>query len=213
MGVKVCWAKLRPGHGSDVEAAPQLSSIDVIASALEPVMPMVGRMSSPDGAVTLMLGDLINAPAAAQQLGQDRWDEFIRDHHLLVQRIVSGHDGQVVKFQVDGFMASFNSAHGALHTALELQRTFASTSPEGQALSMRLGLHSGFVIANPDELLGRNVVLGARIAAIAKAGEILVSSTLKQYTESDPSFSFEPRGEYHFKGLHGEHDIYSVPWR
>jgi class 3 adenylate cyclase len=212
MGVKVCCERLLPGQRFDVEAAPQLSSIDVIASALEPVMPAVGRMSSPDGAVTLMLGDLVDAPAGAQRLGQDRWDQFLRDHHLLVERVVSSHDGQVAKFQADGFVASFNSAQGGLHAALELQRTFAGTSLDGQTLSMRLGLNSGFVIANPDELLGRNVVLAARIAAKARAGEILVSSTLKQYTESDPSLSFEPRGEYHFKGLHGEHDVYAVAW-
>ena len=53
--------------------------------------------------------------------------------------------------------------------------------------------------------MGRNVVLAARIAAKAKAGEILVSSTLKDYTETDPSLRFEEHGEYHFKGLHGEH--------
>ena len=74
-------------------------------------------------------------------------------------------------------------------------------------------MHSGFVITGEDDLLGRNVVLTSRIAAHAKAGEILVSSTLKQYTESDPSFQFEPRGEHHFKGLLGEHVVYSVRWR
>jgi class 3 adenylate cyclase len=67
-------------------------------------------------------------------------------------------------------------------------------------------------MANPDQLLGRNVVLAARIAGHATGGEILVSSTLKQYTETDTSVLFEPRGEYHFKGLHGEHTIYSVVW-
>ena len=46
-----------------------------------------------------------------------------------------------------------------------------------------------------------------------EAGEILVSSTLKQYTETDPSFEFEPRGEHHFKGLLGEHTVYGVRWR
>ena len=80
-------------------------------------------------------------------------------------------------------------------------------------MALRVGLHSGFVIANPDDLLGRNVVLATRIAAHAKAGEILVSSTLKEYTESDPSFEFEARGEHHFKGLLGEHAVYAVPWR
>jgi class 3 adenylate cyclase len=194
-----------------LESGIQLTSIDVIASALEPVMPAVGRMSSPDGAITLMLGDIADARAAAEQMGAERWERVISDHHLLVDRIIAHHDGEVVKFEGDGFLASFNSAHGGLHAGVELQRTFAGAGSEG--LTMRVGLHSGFVIANPEQLLGRNVVLAARIAAAAKAGELLVSSTLKQYTQTDPSFTFEPRGEYHFKGLHGEHEVYSVAWR
>src|SRR5947209_17884871 len=107
------------GGRPDVESPLQLSSIDVIASALEPVMPAVGRMSSPDGAVTLMLGDIADAHAAAQQLGAERWDRLVADHHLLVDRIVGHHDGAVVKFERDGFVASFNSAHGGLHAGME----------------------------------------------------------------------------------------------
>lgn len=191
------------------------TSIDVIASALEPLTPAVRHVSSPDGALTLMLSDIADAGALASQLEPARWEQLISDHHLLVERLVAHHDGQVVKFERDGFLASFGSAHGGLYTALELQRTFNSTGDDGALtpLALRIGLHSGFVIANSDELLGRNVVLASRIASHARGGEILVSSSLKQYTQSDPSFSFEPRGEHHFKGLLGEHAIYSVPWR
>jgi class 3 adenylate cyclase len=197
-----------------MESPVQLSSIDVIASALEPVLPDVGRLSSPDGAVTLMLSDIADADVAEKDLGAERWERLVADHHALVEQLVSHHDGQVVKFERDGFLASFNSAHAGLHAALELQRALAGTAPiDGPALELRVGVHSGFVIANPDQLLGRNVVLTARIAAQAEGGEVLVSSTLKQYTESDPSFSFEFRGEHHFKGLHGEHAVYAVPWR
>jgi class 3 adenylate cyclase len=190
----------------------QLTSIDVIASALEPVMPTVERMSSPDGAITLMLSDIADADAAAERLGQERWERVLGDHHLLVERLVSQHDGDIVKFERDGFLASFNSAHAGLHAGVDLQRTFTGVGQDGQSLSLRVGLHSGFVIANPEQLLGRNVVLAARIAAQAKGGEILVSSTLKEYTETDPSFRFELRGDHHFKGLLGEHTLYSVPW-
>ena len=198
-----------------MEPSVHLTSIDVIASALEPLTPAVGRLSSPDGALTLMLSDVADAGAVAARLGPDRWERLLADHHLLVERLLALHDGQVIRFEHDGFLASFNSAHGGLHAAVELQRTFAGTVGEGesQALALRIGVHSGFVITNSDELLGRNVVLAARIAAHAKAGEILVSSTLKEYTESDPSFRFEPRGEHHFKGLLGEHALYGVPWR
>ncbi len=192
-----------------------LTSIDVIASALEPVTPAVSRLSSPDGALTLMLSDIADAGAVAAQLGPERWEQLLRDQHLLVERLVDHHDGQVVRFEHDGFLASFNSAHGGLHAAVELQRTFESPGDDGEplAVALRIGLHSGFVIAGSEQFLGRNVVLAARIAAFAGAGEILVSSTLKQYTESDPSFQFEPRGEHHFKGLLGEHAVYSVRWR
>lgn len=191
----------------------QLSSIDVIASALGPSIPMLGELSSPDGSVTLMLGDIENASAAAEELGTEDWEQLLRDHQTLVDQLVAHHDGRVVKYQADGFLASFNSAHAGLHGAVELQRTFTGTPRAGsQSLSVRLGLHSGFVIAESDQLLGRNVVLAARIAAHAHGGEILVSSSLKQYTERDPSFTFEPRGEFHFKGLLGEHELYAVRW-
>jgi len=180
-----------------------------MASALEPVAPMLGQLSSPDGAVTLMLSDIVGAAAAEQQLGPERWERLVSDHHLLVQQTVAHHDGQVVKFERDGFFASFNSAHGGLHAAVELQQTFAAAT-HGVSVQVRIGVHSGFVIANPDQLLGRNVVLATRIAAQARPGEILVSSTLKQYTETDPSFAFEDRGEFHFKGVLGEHTLYRV---
>jgi class 3 adenylate cyclase len=208
-------ASLRGEQRLDVEPSVDATSIDVIASALEPLTPVVSRMSSPDGALTLMLSDIADAGTVATQLGTERWEQLIRNHHLLVEQVLAYHDGRVVKFERDGFLASFNSAHGGLHAALELQRTLTSTDYDGapQALALRIGLHSGFVITNSEQLLGRNVVLATRIAAHARAGEILVSSTLKQYTESDPSFQFESRGEHHFKGLLGEHTVYSIRWR
>jgi len=216
MGVKLCSPDLRRGgKGLDVEPPADVTSIDVIASALEPLTPAVSRLSSPDGALTLMLSDIADAGTVASQLGPERWEQLISDHHLLVERLVAHHDGRVIKFERDGFLASFNSAHGRLHAAVELQRTFSSTDDDAApaALALRVGLHSGFVIATSDEPLGRNVVLASRIAAHAQTGEILVSATLKQYTETDPSFRFEPRGEHHFKGLLGEHSVYRVPWQ
>jgi class 3 adenylate cyclase len=197
-----------------VDERIQLTSIDVIASALGPVAPTLGQMSSPDGAVTLMLSDIADAGTAAERLGPDRWERLLADHRVLVEQLVAHHDGTIVKFERDGFLASFTSAQAGLHAAIELQRTFTGGDGAGeQPLGIRVGVHSGFVIANPDQLLGRNVVLAARIAAQAKAGEILVSSNLKEYTQSDPTLSFEEHGEYHFKGLHGEHLLFAVRWR
>ena len=191
---------------------PQLSSIDVIASALEPVIPIAGRMSSPDGAVTLMLSDIADADSMAEDVGAERWEGLLRDHHAIAQQLIGHHAGQVVKVQGDGFLASFASAHAGLHTAVEMQRTFAGAAAD-PPLPVRIGLHSGFVMGGGGDMMGRNVVLAARIATQAKGGEILVSDALRRYTESDPSFDFEDRGEHHFKGLVGEHAVYAVSWR
>jgi adenylate cyclase len=203
------------GQRVDVEPPAQPTSIDVIASALEPMTPTIGRLSSPDGALTLMLSDIADAASLAPQLGEARWEQVLDDHHLLIERLIDLHEGHVVRFVRDGFLASFNSAHAGLHAAVELQRTFTGGQDDAAAhdLRLRIGLHSGFVIGDEGDLLGRNVVLASRIAAYAAAGEILVSSMLKQYTESDPSFRFEDRGEHHFKGLLGEHAVYAVAWR
>ena len=160
-----------------------------------------------------MLSDIADASALAERLGAERWEWLLRDHHALVEQVIAHHDGKLVRFERDGFFASFASAHAGLHAAVELQRTFTGADDDDRAVALRIGVHTGFVIANPDQPLGRNVVLASRIAAQAKGAEILVSSTLKQYTETDPSFSFTPHGEHHFKGVVGEHAVYAVRWR
>jgi class 3 adenylate cyclase len=185
------------------------SSIDVVASAVEGEPLDLGEHTSPDGAITLLFSDIEGSTALNERFGDRRWFEILRDHNAVVRGVAGSHDGTVVKSQGDGFMVAFPSAHSALRCAIELERTFAvSTEP----LRVRIGMHSGFVIADADDFYGRNVVLAARIADRAAGGEILVSSAVKQYTETDPTFAFEPRGEFRFKGLRGEHLVYAVAW-
>lgn len=192
-----------------MEPPASLSSIDVIAATLDPGLPMLADVSSPDGALTLMLSDIANAAHEQARLGEERWRRVLEDHRRLVGRLVAHHDGRVVQEQEDGFMATFASAHAGLHAAIELSQTFGG-GEDASGLAVRAGLHSGFVLGNSDQLLGRNVVLAARIAALAKPGDILVSAAVRQYTSTDPRFEFEPRGQHHFKGMLGEHEVYAV---
>lgn len=175
------------------------SSIDDLAAGLDPAQLGAGALSSPDGAVTLMLVGLDEPQGAAGP-------------EAVVRRLVADHSGQVVSSQDGALLASFASAHAGLHCAVELHRELAASGNAAVPPPVRTGVHAGFVIANPDQLLGRNVILAARIAGAAGAGEILVSSALRQYTSGDPSFRFEDRGEFHFRGLHGEHLVFAVRW-
>ena len=73
-----------------------------------------------------MLSDIADAEALATELGPERWEQLLGDHHMLVERLLAAHDGAVVRYEQDGFVASFNSAHGGAYAALELQRTFGA---------------------------------------------------------------------------------------
>jgi class 3 adenylate cyclase len=194
--------------------AVQLTTIDAIASALGPAPPDLGEFSSPDGALTILFSDIEDAAAIGERLGDDRWSQLLRDYRAIVERLMTHHDGSVVKSQDDGFMVTFRSAHAGLSCAVEIERTFADRPIAGldEPLRVRIGLHCGFVIVSADEFYGRNVVLAARIANHARGGEILVSSALKEYTQTDPRFHFESRGECYFKGLRGEHLVFAVDW-
>lgn len=189
-----------------------MTSIDVIASALGSEQPDLGAMSSPDGALTLLFCDIEDAQEIVGELGEERSQELLRDHRTIVERIVAHHGGTVARSHDDGFMVAFDSAHAGLRCALDLQSSLADrTVPGGERpLRLRVGLHTGTVIMGGEEFYGRNVVLGARIADCAKGGEITVSSAVKEYTETDPSFRFEERGEHRFKGVLGEHQVYAV---
>jgi hypothetical protein len=187
------------------------SSIDAVAAAVGEESLDFGGMSSPDGAITLLFSDIDHPageeppreePPGAKPPGAKPPAE--NPPGELLRRLVERHDGEVVKARDSARMCSFASAHAGLHCAIELQKAAA-----GQ---FRIGLHSGFVMADASDFYGRNVVLAARIAEHAGAGEILVSRALREYTASDPTFEFEPRGEQHFKGLLGEHAIFAVSW-
>jgi class 3 adenylate cyclase len=192
----------------------QPTSIDVIASALGPAPPDLGEFSSPDGALTLLFTDIEDAASTEEKLGGEQWSDLLRDHRTMLERIVEHHDGNLVKSEKDGHMIAFSSAHAGLRCAIELQRVFAGRplNSLGGALPIRSGLHTGYVIVNADDFFGRNVVLAARVADRAGGGEILVSQALREYTETDPTFRFELKGEFHFKGMLGEHKVYAVDW-
>ena len=163
------------------------SSIDAVAAAARDESLDFAGMSSPDGAVTLLIA------------------EASQEQPATMKEIVERHDGHVVKSEAGASMCSFASAHAGLRSAIELQRAFSSAP-------LRIGLHSGFVMADASDFYGRNVVLAARIADHAQPGEILVSAALRDYTSTDPTFDFEARGEQHFKGLLGEHPVFAVTW-
>jgi len=79
-------------------------------------------------------------------------------------------------------------------------------------IRVRIGLHTGEAIKEGEDFFGRHVNLAARVAGQAKAGEVLVSSLLKELTESAGEFSFGEAREVELKGLAGKHRVFAALW-
>ncbi len=87
-------------------------------------------------------------------------------------------------------------------------------APKGgiEPIRVRIGLHTGEAIKEADDFFGRNVILAARIANEAQGGQILVSSLLRELTESGGDITFGEGREVELKGLSGRHRVFEVVW-
>src|SRR5439155_22093325 len=133
-------------------------------------------------------------------------------HHAIVRDQVREHGGYEVKALGDGFMIAFASARRAVRCARAIQRAIDArlgAHPDG-AIRLRIGLHTGEAIRDEVDFYGKNVALAARITARARGGEILVSSVVKQLTESAGDIRFDHRREIELDGLAGTHTVYSI---
>jgi len=170
-------------------------------------------MTLPTGTVTFLFTDIEGSTRLMQELG-DRYVPLQVVHHELLRAAFRSNDGRELRTEGDSFFCVFASALDACQAAATAQRSFAEHEwPEGGAIRVRIGLHTGEAIRESDDLFGKSVILAARIAAEAKGGEILVSSLLKQLTESSGEFVFDCPRLTELKGLAGEHELYSVRWR
>lgn len=179
------------------------------------VEPLANRdVTSPDGMVTIVFTDVERSTETLERLGEDRWFELMMSHNDIVRTTVSGHSGTVIKSQGDGFMMTFVSAAAALECSIALQRAFAQhneTNPD-QRLPVRIGLHTGNIFQLEDDVLGKAVVMAARITGKARGGEILVSSASREYTVRLGRWRYDERGELRLKGLANPEQVYSLDW-
>jgi eukaryotic-like serine/threonine-protein kinase len=189
------------------------TSIDEVVSALEHERPDLRAHAAPDGTVAILFSDIEDSTLITERLGDSRWLEVLREHNAVFRRELDRFEGYEVKSQGDGFMLAFPDPGRALECAVAVQQAFAEREREGsgEALRVRIGLHTGEVIAEEGDFYGKNVILAARIAAAARGGEILVSAQMRE-AAADHGCAFDEGRELELKGLAGTHRVYSADW-
>jgi class 3 adenylate cyclase len=189
------------------------TSIQAIAADVSSERPALAEHAAPDGTVTLMFTDIENSTNITERLGDLRWMEVLRWHNAVIRERVREHGCFEVKSQGDGFMIACQSARRALNCATAVQRDLASRNlGEDEPIRVRMGLHTGEVLKDADDFFGKHVILASRIAGMARGGEILVSSLLRELTESAGDLRFGGPREVELKGLSGRYQIHEVLW-
>jgi len=161
--------------------------------------------STPDRMLaTVLFTDLVASTARAADLGDRRWRDLVEQHHAAVRRELGRYDGREVDTAGDGFFATFDGPARAIRCA---QAIVGSVRSFG--LDVRAGLHTGEVEVADGKVAGIAVNIGARVAALAEGGEVLVSSTVRDLVAGS-GLEFAERGSAELKGVPGEWRLYAI---
>jgi class 3 adenylate cyclase len=147
---------------------------------------------------TIVFTDIVGSTERAALLGDDRWRDLLDNHDTIVRHELQRFAGREVNTAGDGFVATFTSPSAALACADEIVDAVRVLGIE-----VRVGIHAGEVEARGADVAGMAVHIGARVAALAGAGEVLVSSTVRDIVTGSRR-RFADRGEYALKGVPGE---------
>ena len=140
----------------------------------------------PSGTVTFVFSDIEGSTALLKGVGDARYAELIAIHRRLVREAFADHGGEEIDTQGDAFFYSFPRAREAVAAAVEVQRAHAAAKwPGGQPVRVRMGLHTGEPAVGDEGYTGLDVVRAARIAAVARGGQVLLSATTRALIGDD----------------------------
>ena len=153
---------------------------------------------------TVLFTDIVGSTDKAAELGDARWRSLLDRHHALVRAELARFRGEELDNTGDGFFAAFDGPGRAIACALAIREAVRSLG-----LEIRAGLHTGECERMDGKLGGIAVPTGARVAALAQAGEVLVSQTVRDLVAGS-EIEFGERGVHKLKGIPGEWRLYAV---
>jgi class 3 adenylate cyclase len=152
---------------------------------------------------TVLFTDIVDSTRRAAELGDRDWVELLDRHDAITRAQIANFGGRVVSHTGDGAVAIFDGPSRAVQSAAALTESI----PE-LGIGIRCGLHTGECELRGDDIGGIAVHTGARIAALAQAGEVLVSNTVKDLVNGS-GIAFQERGTHVLKGVPGAWKLFA----
>jgi pimeloyl-ACP methyl ester carboxylesterase len=185
--------------------APWWGDSDAVLDQVQKFLTGVRPAPEPDRMLaTVLFTDIVGSTQRASELGDRRWLELLDSYYALARRELERFRGREVKRTGDGFLATFDGPARGIRCA-----SAVSESAGQLGLEIRAGLHTGECEIMGEDVGGIAVHIGARVAAEAAPGEVLVSSTVKDLVAGS-GLQFEDRGSHHLKGVPDEWRLFAV---
>jgi DNA-binding NarL/FixJ family response regulator len=153
---------------------------------------------------TVLFSDLVSSTERAAEIGDRRWRDVLDRHDDLVRKELAAHGGREVKTTGDGFLALFDAPARAIRCAVAIRGRLRAVG-----LDVRIGLHSGEVELREQDVGGIAVNIGARVAEFGSAGDVVVSSTVKDLVAGS-GIRFADWGEHALKGVPDRWRLFAV---
>jgi len=189
--------------GADVlywvgDASPMLDEIEEFVTGVR------GGAEAERALVTIMFTDIVGSTQHAAELGDHRWRDLLDNHDQMVRHEIQRFGGREVNTAGDGFVVTFSSPSAALACADAIV-----DSVRVLGIDVRVGIHAGEVEVRGTDVAGMAVHIAARVSSLAGAGQVLVSSTLRDIVTGS-RHQFVERGEHELRGVPGVWRLYAL---
>ena len=184
---------------------PTMSDMDGLADAIEEFISGTRSTANIDRILrTVLFTDLVESTRRLAEVGDRQWKEILDVQDRLAQERIGYYHGSLIERTGDGLLATFDGPARAIRCALALRD---AVRPLG--MEIRAGLHIGEVERRGDHLAGLAVHIAARVMALAGAGEVFVTRTLRDIVAGS-GFVLKDRGSHQLKGVPEAWQLFSV---
>jgi class 3 adenylate cyclase len=188
-----------------IDHAMFAGDIDAVVDEMEEFLTGVRRTIEVDRVLaTVMFTDIVDSTKRASAMGDRAWRAVLDAQNDVLRHELGRYRGREVKTLGDGMLATFDGPARAIRCARAMTEAVRPLDIE-----VRVGLHTGEVELVDDDVAGIAVHIAARVGALASAGEVLVSGTVKDLVAGS-GIGFVDRGEHVLKGIPDQWRIYAV---
>ena len=185
--------------------APWVEDTDVLLDEVEEFL--TGARHPPESdriLATVLFTDIVGSTERAAAMGDRRWRDLLGTYYTVARRELARFRGREVDTAGDGIFATFDGPARGIRCGASIV-----SGANACGLDVRAGLHTGECEIIGEKVGGIAVHIGARVVAQARAGEILVTGTVKDLVAGS-GLSFEDRGVHTLKGVPGTWPLYAA---